>query len=57
VRDYVFGGVKPDGSPNDVPVAFADPPRACRGNRWVRYGLTGVAEEAVRDGSWVRLTK
>ncbi|HEX8531279.1 MAG TPA: hypothetical protein VF646_14710, partial [Cytophagales bacterium] len=55
VRDYVFGGVKPDGSPNDVPVAFADPAAGLAANRWVRYGLTGVAEEAVRDGSWVRL--
>jgi hypothetical protein len=55
VRGYVFGGVKPDGSPNDVPVAFADPAAGLAGNRWVRYGLTGVAEEAVRDGSWVRL--
>jgi hypothetical protein len=55
VRDYVFGGVKPDGSPNDVPVAFADPAGGLAGNRWVQYGLTGVAEEAVRDGSWVRL--
>jgi hypothetical protein len=26
------------------------------GNRWVRYGLTGVGEEAIRDGSWVRLS-
>ena len=57
VRDYVFGGVKPHGSPNDVPVAFADPAAGLAGNRWVRYGLTGVAEEAVRDGSWARLNE
>jgi hypothetical protein len=57
VRDYVFGGVKPDGSPNNVPVSFADPAAGLGGNRWVRYGLTGVAEEAVRDGSWARLNE
>ncbi len=57
VRDYVFGGVKPDGSPNDVPVAFADPAAGLAGNRWVRYGLTGVAEEGVHDGSWARLNE
>jgi hypothetical protein len=55
VRNYLFNGVKSDGSPNDVPIHFTDPGSGLEANRWVRYGMAGVAEEAVTDGSWVRL--
>ncbi|MEO1050401.1 MAG: carboxypeptidase-like regulatory domain-containing protein [Bacteroidota bacterium] len=55
IRDFIFDGVKEDGSVNNVPVNFSDPNQPIENNRWVRYGFTGVAEEAIEDASWVRL--
>lgn len=55
VIEYVFPGVKQDGSVNTMPVDFANPSRSLDQNRWYRYGLTGVAEDAVEDASWFRI--
>lgn len=55
VLEYVFDGVKQDGSINTTPVDFANPSRPMEQNRWYRYGFTGVAEDAVEDASWFRI--
>ena len=52
---YIFEGVKEDGTINDIPVDFANPANGLEGNRWYRYGITGVAEDAIEDASWLRL--
>jgi hypothetical protein len=54
---YLFEGVHPDGSPNVTTVSFYDPDLPINENRWVRYGNTGVASEAIEDGSWLRLSE
>jgi hypothetical protein len=54
-RDYIFPGVKQDGSVNNIPVNFYDPGLPVNENRWIRYGYTGVAEDAIEDGSFIRL--
>lgn len=55
VLEYVFPGVKNDGSINTTPVDFANPSRPLSSNRWYRYGLTGVAGDAVEDASCFRI--
>jgi hypothetical protein len=55
ILEYVFPGVKPDGSINTTAVDFANPSRPLSSNRWYRYGLTGVAGDAVEDASCFRI--
>ena len=38
-------------------VDLANPARGLEENYWVRYGLGGVAEQAIQDGSWIRLNE
>lgn len=45
---YLFNGVLSDGTHNTLPVSFSDPSRPIEENRWVRYGLSGVAEEYIQ---------
>ncbi|MFO7658581.1 MAG: carboxypeptidase-like regulatory domain-containing protein [Bacteroidales bacterium] len=53
--NYLFDGVMQDGTPNTIPVDFANPAKGLDQNRWVRYGETGVDEEAITDGSYFRV--
>ncbi len=55
VLEYIFPGVKEDGTVNTTPVDFANPTRSLQQNRWYRYGMTGVAEDAVENASWFRI--
>ena len=55
VRGYVFDGVLATGAPNQVEIDFANPARDIAQNRWVRYGLAGVAEEHIEDASSLRI--
>lgn len=55
ISGHVFDGVTASGEANEVPVAFADAVNGLSGNRWVRYGRAGVAEERIEDASWLRL--
>jgi hypothetical protein len=55
ITNYVFSGVKINGEPNSTPVDFANPANGLEGNRWIRYGRAGVAEDGIEDASWVRL--
>lgn len=53
--DFVFEGVTPSGEPNTTPVDFANPSNGLAGNRWVQYGFSGVAEDAIESGSYFNL--
>lgn len=55
ITDYVFSGVNQQGQPNTTPVDFANPANGISGNRFIRYGYEGVAEEAIVDGSYINL--
>ncbi|RPE12050.1 hypothetical protein EGT74_00390 [Chitinophaga lutea] len=52
---HVFKGVLENGHPNTIPVSFYDPANPLDENRWVRYGLSGVAEDYIRDAGSLRL--
>ncbi len=51
----VFDGVMEDGTPNNTPVALADPAAGLGANYWVRYGFGGLTEASIYDTSWIRL--
>ena len=51
--NYVFPGVKSDGSINNTPVNFYG--NNLDDNRWVRYGLYGVGEDGIEDASYIKL--
>ena len=55
VTNYVFNGVTPSGSANTKPVSFYDSNLPVEQNRWVRYGVAGVTEDAIEDASYFRL--
>ncbi|MCB0634736.1 MAG: hypothetical protein KDD15_33625, partial [Lewinella sp.] len=54
VRNYIFPGVTEGGAINNTEVDLFDPEQDITENRWVRYGLTGVAEAAIADGTSLR---
>jgi hypothetical protein len=53
---YIFQGVNEAGLPNQIPVSFANPQASVQENRWVRYGFTGVGEEAIEKATSLRLS-
>jgi len=53
--NYIFEGVKEDGTTNDIPVDFVSSDNDLDGNYWQMYGIAGVAEDAIEDASWIRL--
>lgn len=55
VQDFMFQGVDLQGNPNTQAVDFAPSTGLVSENRWVRYGVTGVAEENIVDGSFLML--
>ncbi|SFU45306.1 CarboxypepD_reg-like domain-containing protein [Pustulibacterium marinum] len=55
ITNYVFEGVTQTGMPNTTAVAFADPNSSVNSNRWVRYGYSGVAEEAISSATYINL--
>ncbi|NJO69165.1 MAG: hypothetical protein HC830_07685, partial [Bacteroidetes bacterium] len=55
IKEYVYPGVYADGSINTTPVDFANPSLPLEQNRWYRYGITGVAEDAIEDASCFRI--
>lgn len=52
---YIFNGVTQSGNPNTQPVSFYNTNLPVEQNRWVRYGVGGVAEEAIEEASFFRL--
>lgn len=55
VTGYVFPGVTQSGQPNTQPVSFYDAGHPVTQNRWTRYGIAGVAEDAIEDATYFRL--
>ena len=55
ITNYIFEGVDENGLPNTIPVDFANPANGLNGNRWYRHGTGGVAEDAIEDGTWMRI--
>ncbi|WP_062057056.1 carboxypeptidase-like regulatory domain-containing protein [Aquimarina longa] len=54
-RNFIFTGVNQSGTPNTKRVDFANTSQDVSLNRWVRYGYTGVDEEAIVDGTFINL--
>lgn len=57
VTEYVFDGVTINGTENTIPIDFANSSAPVEQNRWVRYGWSGVGEDAIESGSAVRLSE
>jgi len=54
ITGYIFPGVQADGAKNNIPVDFYDPQEDVSRNRWVRYGIGGVAADYVERADWLR---
>lgn len=55
ITNYIFDGVTQTGAPNTKAVSFYDANLPVEQNRWVRYGVGGVAEDAIEDATYFRL--
>lgn len=55
VTNYVFKGVTTSGEVNAKQVSFYDKNLPVEENRWVRYGVSGISEDAIEDASYFRL--
>lgn len=55
ITDFIFKGVDQQGNPNTIPVDFYAPENDISQNRFVRYGFSGVDEDAIEDGSYINL--
>uniref|UniRef100_UPI0040498BF5 carboxypeptidase-like regulatory domain-containing protein n=1 Tax=Flavobacterium sp. TaxID=239 RepID=UPI0040498BF5 len=55
IAGFVFQGVNQNGLPNTQAVDFYNPNLPIEENRWVRYGVGGVAEDAIEDATFFRL--
>ncbi|HAS45611.1 MAG TPA: hypothetical protein DCS93_34325 [Microscillaceae bacterium] len=53
-QGFVYQGVNAAGEPNQVAVDFANATNGLSGNRWVRYGVGGVAEDYIQSASSLR---
>ena len=52
---YVFNGMLQDKQKNTIPVSFYDASQPVEKNRWTRYGQSGVGEEYIQKGDYLRL--
>lgn len=55
LNGQVMDGVSEDGAENTLAATFFDTTKDLTENRWIRYGITGVDEEAIEDASWAKL--
>ncbi|MDF1696783.1 MAG: hypothetical protein P1U56_13160 [Saprospiraceae bacterium] len=53
--NFVFDGVKADGSENDIEISLADIENGLDQFFWTRYGEEGIAANYVQDGSHISL--
>ncbi|MEL6649817.1 MAG: SusC/RagA family TonB-linked outer membrane protein, partial [Bacteroidota bacterium] len=53
--NFVFDGVKEDGTENATPVALFKEDGGLGDIYWVRYGFGGIGEMSIYDTSWQRL--
>ncbi|SFC83885.1 carboxypeptidase-like regulatory domain-containing protein [Flavobacterium phragmitis] len=56
VANYIFDGVTAAGAVNAKAVSFYDVNLPVEQNRWARYGIDGVAEDAIEDATYLRLS-
>ncbi|MGE8241948.1 MAG: hypothetical protein ACN6PD_04500, partial [Sphingobacterium sp.] len=56
LKDQLFTGIDPQRNRNHKLVDYYDPALGTENNRWVRYGLSGVAEDVIEDASYLRLS-
>jgi len=54
-NNYIFEGVLQNGHVNNIPVSFYNPALPVESNRWVRYGVSGVAEAYIEKADQLRL--
>ncbi|PUV21532.1 hypothetical protein [Sphingobacterium athyrii] len=57
LKDQLFPGIDAQGNRNNKLVDYYDPAAGTENNRWVRYGLSGVAEDVIEDASYLRLSR
>ncbi|MDR6967588.1 hypothetical protein J2X31_001600 [Flavobacterium arsenatis] len=55
ISNYIFEGVTQSGVSNTQAVSFYDANLPVEQNRWTRYGIDGVAEDAIEDATYFRL--
>ena len=55
ITNFVFSGVNQQGTVNTIPVDFYNPSNSINENKFVRHGFSGVAEDAIEDGSYINL--
>lgn len=55
IRGYIFNGVTTNGNHNNMPVDFYNPASPVEQNRWMRYGLGGVAEDYIQKADCIRI--
>ena len=55
ITDFVFTGINTQGNTNTIPVDFYNAGDGIENNRFVRYGFSGVAEDAIEDASYLNL--
>ncbi|HEX8576381.1 MAG TPA: carboxypeptidase-like regulatory domain-containing protein [Flavobacterium sp.] len=55
ITNYVFNGVTQSGGTNTQPISFYDADLPVGQNRWTRYGIDGVAEDAIENATYFRL--
>jgi hypothetical protein len=55
IANYIFKGVTQDGLINTKAVSFYDVSLPVEQNRWTRYGIDGVPEDAIEDATYFRL--
>ena len=55
ISNFVFPGVDQQGNVNTLAIDFYNPTESIATNRFIRYGFTGVAEDAIVDGSYINL--
>jgi hypothetical protein len=57
IAGYIYSGVTTEGAPNSTPVDFANPAKPFSENRWQQYGAAGVAEDAIQDATFFRISE
>ncbi|MEM5565756.1 carboxypeptidase-like regulatory domain-containing protein [Psychroserpens sp. AS72] len=55
ITNFIFEGVNQNGNQNTIPVDFYNPENPISQSRFVRYGFSGVDEDAIEDGSYINL--
>ncbi|MFB9079739.1 carboxypeptidase-like regulatory domain-containing protein [Flavobacterium procerum] len=55
ITNYIFDGVTQSGAVNTKAVSFYDANQSVGQNRWTRYGIEGISEDAIEDATYFRL--